>query len=68
MDSHDDDDDDNVIEAGPEPERVEIVMELSIRNGDAEPKRLPPVSVKVDRRTLSGSPVHVKIGVQGDFN
>jgi hypothetical protein len=54
-----------------ECENLEIVMELSIRdprNGDAEPTRFPPVSVTVDRRTLSHSPVQVKIGVQGGFN
>ena len=50
-------------------EQLEIVMQVSIRDpeNDGEPQRLPPVSVTVDRRTLSGSPVQVKIGVQGNM-
>ena len=46
---------------------LEIVVGVSIRDAgsDRSPRRLPPVSVKVDRRSLNGSPVQVKIGVVG---
>jgi len=40
---------------------LELVVEVSIRSGDTH-QRLPPVRVKMEE---SGSPMHVRIGLQG---
>ena len=50
-----------------EGNELEIVVGVSIRDPGSRgsPQKLPPVSVKVDRRSLNGSPVQVKIGVVG---
>ena len=47
--------------------QLEIVVGVSIHDtgSPGSPQKLPPVKVKVDRRSLNGSPVHVKIGVMG---